>query len=146
MVVRFLLETNDLSVLKFYFHLIMLDMNWKEYTSIATIQCQNAIMTSAKISSRTLFYQEVQPCLKVWENVCGKSSTNWLHQQIKSKSLLHQSVNTLSGLVVLSFPHFQPSRQCGSTNRSMMSQVLLLFIASVSERQRCSCSLFRTRL
>ena len=123
-----------LSAPKSFSHPKMVAMILRESTSIAMTQSPSATTTYVKIFSKTLYCLVVQPSLKAWESVCGKSCISWLHQQIKLRFWPHLSVNTQCGSVVPS-SHLSPlSRQCGSISKSMTRMVPRLFTESASEK------------
>merc|ERR1712128_177788 len=90
--------------------------------------------TSGRISLPTLSCLVAPPCMLVLLIVCRRKSHHWLHQPLRSRSLLLLSVNTLYGSVAPSCLLCLLSRPCGSPRRNTKNPAQELFTANVSKK------------
>merc|ERR1712128_152725 len=90
--------------------------------------------TSGRISSPTLSCLVAPPCMLVLLIVCRRKSHHWLHQPLRSRSLLLLSVNTLYGSVAPSCLLCPLSKPCGSQRRNTKNPAQALFTASASKK------------
>merc|ERR1712083_1280519 len=90
-------------------------------------------LTSVRISSPTLSCLVAPPCMLVLLIVCRRKSLLLLLQPLRSRSLLHQSVNTLYGSVAPSCLLCPLSRPCGSQRRNTKNLAQALFTANASK-------------
>jgi hypothetical protein len=114
MVERFLSEMKDSEQLKFSSPQEKLGSS----TSMVSINTamplfKNVTLMSEKIFSKTLSYQEDQPCSTVWERECGKKSINLPQVLIKSRYWPLQKGSSVYGLEVPSWQVSVLSKQCG---------------------------------
>merc|ERR1719446_316897 len=93
----------------------------------------SAMLTSVRTCMPTLSCPEAPPCTPVLLTVCRRRSLPLLHPPSRSRSLLHQRGNTLSGSEDPSLPPSPPSSRCGSPSRNMMSAAHPLSTASASK-------------
>merc|ERR1712083_978691 len=91
-------------------------------------------LTSVRISSPTLSCLVAPPCMLVLLIVCRRKSLLLLLQLLRSRSLLHQSVNTLYGSVAPSCLLCPLSRPCGSQRRNTKNLAQALSTASASKK------------
>merc|ERR1711935_1032091 len=82
---------------------------------------------------------EAPPCTPVLLTVCRRKSLLLLHPPSRSRSLLPQRGNTLSGLEDPFLLPSPPSSRCGSPSRSMMSAAHPLSTASASKSDVLMC-------
>merc|ERR1712183_102650 len=68
-------------------------------------------------------FPEVPPCTQVLPTECKRKSLLLLHPPRRSRSLLHQRENTLSGSEVPSLLPSLPSSRCGSLSKNTTRQV-----------------------
>merc|ERR1712129_239543 len=92
-----------------------------------------------RISMPTPSCPEVPPCTPVLLTVCRRKSLLLLHPPSRSRSLLPQRGNTLSGSEDPSLLPSPPSSRCGSPSRSMMSAAHPLSTASASKSDVLMC-------
>jgi len=76
---------------------------------------------------------EVPQCTQVLLIVCRRKSPLWLHRPLRSRSLLHLSVNTLSGSEDPFLHRSQPSNRCGFQNKNTTSPAQASSTGSVSK-------------
>merc|ERR1712106_1168189 len=93
----------------------------------------SAMLTSVRTCMPTQSCQEAPPCTPVLLIVCRRRSPLLLHLPSRSRSLLPQRGNTLSGLEDPSLPPSPPSSRCGSPSRSTTSAAHPLSTASASK-------------
>jgi hypothetical protein len=87
----------------------------------------------------TLSSQVVPQCTQVLLIVCKKKSPHSPHQPLRSRSSLHQNVNTPSGSEDQSWLHSPLSKLCGSANKNMMNLAQELFTVNASKSTLLSC-------
>ena len=87
------------------------------------VDIHNDLYANTVLSGGSTLYQELL-------TECRKRSQHWHYPQWRSRSLLHQSVNILYGLVAPFLPLCLPSSRCGSPNKNMKSLAWPLFITS----------------
>merc|ERR1712241_1652967 len=90
-------------------------------------------MGSGRTSMPTLSCLEAPPCTLVLLIVCKRKSQPWLLPPSRSRSLLPQKGNTLSGLEAPSCHPSLPSNRCGSPNKNTMNVVHPLFTGNASK-------------
>merc|ERR1712157_448843 len=88
---------------------------------------------SERICTPTSCFLEEPPCSQESVSACPRRSLPWHPPPSRSRLLLPQNVNTLSGLEDPFLPLFLLSKVCGSVRRSMMSPVHPLSTASASK-------------
>jgi len=96
--------------------------------------------TSVRTCTPTLSCPEVPPCTLVLPTECRRKSLPWLHPPLRSRSLLHLSVNTLSGSVDPSWLLCPPSNRCGSQSKNTTSQAQALSTGNASKYFNNYCS------
>merc|ERR1711983_639779 len=92
-------------------------------------------LISGKISTLTLFFQEVLPCFQELVIVCSRKLQLLLLLQSKLRLSHLLRGNIRYGSVVQFLHLYLRSKVCGLVRRSMTSQVLLLSIANVSKNE-----------
>merc|ERR1712106_791594 len=110
-------------------------LEWKPVASTRppTTPSRSAMLTSVRISMPTQSCPEAPPCTPVLLTVCRRRSLLLLHPPSRSRSLLPQRGNTLSGSEAPSWLPSPHSSRCGSPSRSMMSPVHPLSTESASK-------------
>merc|ERR1711872_339407 len=98
---------------------------------------RSVMLISVRISMPTLSCLEAPPCTLVLLTECRRKSLPLLLPPSRSRSLLPQRGNTLSGSEDPSLLPSLPSSRCGSPSRNTMSAAHPLFTASASK-----CSFF----
>merc|ERR1711884_432853 len=73
------------------------------------------------------------PCTLVLLIVCKRKSPPWPHPPLRSRSLLPQRGNTLSGSVAPSCLPFPPSNRCGSPSKNTTNAAHPLFTGNASK-------------
>merc|ERR1719427_600310 len=79
--------------------------------------------SSVRIFTVTTSFPEVPPCTQVLPTECKRKSLLLLHPPRRSRSLLHQRENTLSGSEVPSLLPSPHSKPCGSPSKITMKLV-----------------------
>merc|ERR1712156_826299 len=92
----------------------------------------SAMLTSGRISMLTPSCPEAPPCTLVLLIVCKRKSPPLLHPPLRSRLLLPQKGNTLSGSEAPSCLPFPPSNRCGSPSKNTMSAAHPLSTGSAS--------------
>merc|ERR1712058_212743 len=94
-------------------------------------------LTSVRTSTPTTSSLEVLPCTLVLPIVCRRKSLPSLPLPSRSRSLLHQSENTLSGSVVPFLLPSPPSSLCGSPRKNTMNPAQELSTVNASKYLSC---------
>merc|ERR1711997_1387837 len=90
-------------------------------------------LTSERTCTPTPSCLVAPPCTLVLLIVCKKKSPPWLHQPLRSRSLLHQRGNTPFGSVAPSCLPSPPSNRCGSPSKNTMSAARPLSTGNASK-------------
>merc|ERR1712158_357257 len=90
--------------------------------------------TSGRTCTPTLCCLEAPPCTQVSLIVCRRRSPPWPPAPSRSRSLHHQSANTLAGSEVPSSHHSPHSNRCGSPRPSMTNLAHPSCTASASKQ------------
>lgn len=93
----------------------------------------SATLTSGRTCTPTPYSPEVPPCTRVSPTECKRKSPPWPPAQSRSRSSLHQNVNTPYGSVVPSWLLCPPSNRCGSPNKNTTNPAQESFTVNVSK-------------
>merc|ERR1719362_2430421 len=97
------------------------EWNPAESTRPPTTPSRSAMLTSGRTCTPTLSCLVAPPCTPVFPIVCKRRSPLLPHPPLRSRSLLPQRGNTLSGSEAPSCLPSPPSNRCGSPSKSTTS-------------------------
>merc|ERR1711936_597301 len=101
----------------------------------------SAMLTSVRTCMPTLSCLVAPPCTLVLPTECKRRSPPWLHPPLRSRSLLPQKGNTLSGSVAPSWLPSPPSNRCGSPSKSTTNAAHPLSTGNAS-KPNCHTNLY----